>query len=254
MPIPAPPPLRQRLARWALIRRDPQFRRGMAEMIPMLPGISAWGLVTGVAMVKSGLGVPLSMLMTLIVYAGSSQLASLPLIATGAPLWVIWLTAFIVNLRFVIYSVQWRQYFGALTQRQRVVLGYFAADMNLAMFVRAWPEPRPQPGQLPYLMGGVCVLWLGWQIPAAVGVVLADAIPPAWGLGFAGTLALLGLTCSLLVNRATWVSAGVAVLAAVAAFSLPYKLHIVVAVAAAVAAGLMMEAATARRTAPGASA
>ena len=85
------------------------------------------------------------------------------------------------------------------------------------------------------------VVWIGWQIPSIVGIVLADVIPPAWGLGFAGTLALIGLTCSLLVDRATWICAAVAALAAVAAYALPYKLHIVVAVAAAVAAGLLME-------------
>ena len=35
-------------------------------------GISAWGLVTGVAMIKSGLDIPLALLMSLVVFAGSS--------------------------------------------------------------------------------------------------------------------------------------------------------------------------------------
>ena len=210
-------------------------------MLPMLPGIAAWGLVTGVAMVKSGLGAGLALLMSLTVYAGSSQLASLPLIATGAPIWVVLLTGFVVNLRFVIYSAQWRWYFGHLPRAQRLLLGYVAADMNYAIFLKAWPEPEPQPGQIPYFLGGVAVLWLGWQVPSIAGIVLADVVPTQWGLGFAGTLALLGLTCSLLVDRATWVCAVVAGSAAVAAFALPYKLNIVVAVAAAVAAGLLME-------------
>lgn len=50
------------------------------------------GIVTGVAMVRSGLGVWLPVLMSLVVvvFAGSAQLASLPLIATGAPMWVVW--------------------------------------------------------------------------------------------------------------------------------------------------------------------
>jgi predicted branched-subunit amino acid permease len=219
----------------------PEFRRGARDMLPMLPGIAAWGLVTGVAMVKSGLGVWLALLMSLTVYAGSSQLASLPLIAMGAPIGVVLLTGFVVNLRFVIYSAQWRWYFGGLPRAQRMLLGYFAADLNYAVFLKAWPEPEPQPGQLPYFIGGVAVIWLGWQVPSIAGIVLADVVPPQWGLGFAGTLALIGLTCSLLVDRATWVCAVVAGSAAVAAFALPYKLNIVVAVAAAVAAGLLME-------------
>ena len=76
-----------------------------------------------------------------------------------------------------------------------------------------------------------------------LGIVLANVIPPQWGLGFAGVLALLGVMCSLLSERATWVAAGVAGAAAVAAYALPLKLNIVVAIAAAVAAGLVMETA-----------
>ena len=49
-------------------------------------GIAAWALVTGVAMIKSGLTLPLAMFMSLAVYAGSAQLAALPLIAVNAPL------------------------------------------------------------------------------------------------------------------------------------------------------------------------
>ena len=231
--------LRQQMAR---LRRHPECLRGAREMLPMVPGIAAWGLVTGVAMVRSGLDPWLALLMSLTVYAGSSQLASLPLMAAGAPVWVVLATGFAVNLRFVIYSAQWRWYFGDLPRRQRMVIGYFAADLNYALFMKAWPDPEPRPGQLEYLIGGIAVIWLGWQVPSVIGIVLADAVPPAWGLGFAGTLALLGLTCSMLTDRATWVCAGVAGTAAVAAYALPYRLNIVVAVAAAVAAGLLIEA------------
>ena len=57
-------------------------------MAAFAPGIGAWGLVTGIAMVKGGLSVPLAVLMSLTVYAGSAQLASLPLMAAAAPMWV----------------------------------------------------------------------------------------------------------------------------------------------------------------------
>ena len=49
-------------------------------------------------MTQSGLGVPLSILMSLAVYAGSAQLASLPLLASGAPMWVIWASVVAVEL------------------------------------------------------------------------------------------------------------------------------------------------------------
>ena len=221
--------------------RHPEYRRGIREMTGISLGIGAWGLVTGVAMVNSGLGVPLSLFMSLIVFAGSSQLASLPLIAAGAPIWVVWATAFCVNLRFVIFSAQWRPYFGHFPLRRRLALGYFCADLNYVMFMRRFPDPRPAPGQVPYFLGGVTSNWVAWQVPSVAGILLADRVPIEWGLGFAGTLALMGLTYSLLVDRATWVAAGVAGAAAVAAFAMPLRMNIVVAIAAAVAVGLLMD-------------
>jgi predicted branched-subunit amino acid permease len=65
--------------------RHPEFRRGMRDLAPQALGIAAWGLMTGVAMVKSGMGFYASVVMTLLVFAGSSQLAAIPLIVAGAP-------------------------------------------------------------------------------------------------------------------------------------------------------------------------
>lgn len=63
------------------------------------------------------MSVPLALVMSLLVYAGSAQLAVVPLLAFGGPLWVVWLTAACVNLRFVIFSSMWRSYFQHLPLR-----------------------------------------------------------------------------------------------------------------------------------------
>ncbi|WP_374429271.1 AzlC family ABC transporter permease [Ideonella dechloratans] len=221
--------------------RDPAFARGFRELGSASLGIGAWGLVTGVAMVKSGLGVPLSLAMTLLVFAGSAQLAALPLIVQGAPMWLVWATAACVNLRFVIFSAGWRPYFGHRPFWQKVAHAYLAGDLNYVLFIKAYPDPVPQPSQWPFFWGGAAVNWLAWQGFSVLGIVLANHIPTEWGLGFAGTLALLGLTGTLLVDRATWVAGAVAACAALAAYALPLKLNIVVAIAAAVAIGLVMD-------------
>ncbi|MEH0167177.1 AzlC family ABC transporter permease [Roseateles microcysteis] len=221
--------------------RHPAFAEGARDMAGITLGISAWGLVTGVAMIKSGLSLPLALLMSLTVFAGSSQLASLPLLASGAPLWVLWATSFCVNLRFLIFSAQWRQYFSHESRWLRMAIGYFAADLNYVAFLKRFPDGQPGPEQLPYYWGGVVVNWSSWQVPALIGILLADQVPTQWGLGFAGVLALLGLAYSLLSDRNSWVSAAVAGCAAVAAYALPLRLNILVAIAAAVAVGLLME-------------
>jgi predicted branched-subunit amino acid permease len=217
------------------------FRQGFQDNFGPSLGISAWALVTGVAMIKSGLTMPLAVLMSLIVYAGSAQLASLPLIAAGAPLWVLWGTAFCMNLRFLIFSAQWRHYIGHLPRARRLTLGYLATDLNYVLFLRRFPEPHPKPEQIPYLLGSVLWSWVSWQVPALLGIALADRVPTEWGLGFAGVLALLGLAYSTLAGRNSWVAAGVAALTAVVAFQLPLKLNIVAAIVVGASIGLMLD-------------
>ena len=80
------------------------------DSLTVAPGIAAWGLMTGVAMMNSGMSTAEALLMGLIVFAGSSQLAAIPLLGAGAPMWVILATGFCVNLRFVVFSAHMRPY------------------------------------------------------------------------------------------------------------------------------------------------
>lgn len=232
--------------RAAGIARDPAFAAGFRSMLATMLGIGAWGLVTGVAMVKAGMSVPLAIFMSLIVYAGSAQLAVLPLLMVGAPLWVVWFTATCVNLRFVILSSMWRHYFGHLRLLHRLTLGYFSGDVIFVTFSHRYPTPEKQPEQLPFFWGAAAANWVFWQVFSIAGILLANVIPLSWGLGFAGVLALMGVLYSMLKDKASWLACVVACGAAVATFALPLKLNILVAIAAAVTAGLLMETAERR--------
>lgn len=226
--------------------RHPEFRLGALDSLGAAPGLAAWGLMTGVAMVNSGLSTFEALLMGVIVFAGSSQLAAIPLIASGAPMWVVLATGFCVNLRFVVFSAHMRPYVMHLSLWQRLFTGYLTADLTYVLFTRRYPHHGSTPEQLlaqqAYLIGNCAVNWLAWVGCSVLGVLLAGLIPPAWGLGFAGILALLGILFSLASSPLRWVSAGVAGAAAVAAFALPFKLNILLAIAAAVAMSLIFEA------------
>ena len=232
------------------IARRPMFREGAIEAMPMAFGLAAWGLVAGVAMAKSGMGVPLAILMSLLVYAGSAQIAALPLIASGAPVWVVWATTLCVCLRFMAFSFHYRPYFAHLPRWQRVALSFLMGDTTFALFIHRFPEPVPGPKYEDYFLGTSLVTFGVWQLTIIVGIVAGAGIPTSWGLSFAGTMALLALTCTQLRNPVTWVAAVVASCAAVAAYALPLKLNILVAIAAAVAIGVLSDRAQAFR--PGA--
>ena len=219
-------------------------------MAPLATGLAAWGLMTGVAMVKSGMSGVEALAMTFLVYAGSSQLAAIPLIVAAAPIWVILVTGFCVNLRFVVFSLHLRPHLMHLPRWRRIVNGYLTADLSYALFTRRFATPGTTPAeqreQEAYLSGNYFVTWTSWMGSSVAGIVLGNLIPSAWGLGFAGVLCLIGVLCSLATTPLRRLSALVAGAAAVATYSLPLKLNIVVAIAAAVLASFWLE----RRTPP----
>ena len=229
----------------AQLRAHPEFRQGWRDQTSVALGIAAWGLMTGVAMAKSGLSPLEATLMTLIVYAGSAQLAAVPLIAAGAPLWVILAAAFCVNLRFVVFSAHLRPHLMHLPRWQRVLSGYVTGDLSYVFFAKRYHQPgetgAERTAQLAYLMGNCAVNYGAWMSCSLIGIALANVIPTAWGLGFAGILALVGVLCSLASSALRTVSATVAGAAAVAAFALPLKLNILVAIASAVVICLAIE-------------
>ncbi len=225
--------------------RHPAFREAARDMGPLATGIAAWGLMTGVAMVKSGMSAFEAVAMTLLVYAGSSQLAAIPLIVASAPAWVILATGFCVNLRFVVFSLHLRPYFMHMPRWRRLTNGYLTADMSYAMFTRRFPHPGTTDAQRreqeAFLSGNYFVTWTSWMLSSVAGIGLGNLIPSAWGLGFAGVLCLIGILCSLANTPLRRLSALLAGAAAVATYALPLKLNIVVAISVAVLASFWLE-------------
>jgi len=227
------------------VYRHPAFRTGIRDMLPIAPGTAAWGLMTGVAMAKSGLSLVECFAMALLVYAGSSQLASLPLLVAGAPAWVVLATGFCVNLRFVVFSLHLRDYLIHLPLGRRLLAGYLSTDMSYALLTRRYADPVTDEAgrlaRLAHISGSSFANWFAWMVPTLLGIVLANFIPLHWGLGFAGILCLLAIAATLATNRLRLVAAAVAGATAVAAYGLPLKLNIVLAIGVAVIACLALE-------------
>ena len=227
------------------LHRHPQFPRGVRATAGVAPGIAAWGLMTGVAMVQSGMSTVEAVAMTLLVYAGSSQLAAIPLIVAGAPAWVIWATGFCVNLRFVVFSLHLRDYLMHMPRWRRLVTGFLTADLSYAVFTTEFPQPAQQPAdrlaQEAFLAGNYFLIWVSWIGSSLAGVALANGIPDRWGLGFAGVLCLVGVLGTMATTTLRVLAGVVAAVAAVALYALPLKLNIVAAIAIAVLAGFWLE-------------
>jgi predicted branched-subunit amino acid permease len=201
----------------------------------------AWGLVTGVAMVQSGLSLAQAAGMSLTVFAGSAQLSSLPLIAGAAPVWVVVLTALVVNLRFVIYAAALRGHFTAFSKAQRLVLGYVTGDIGFVVFMnKLHCEGRIEHPDW-YFLGGAWCNWLVWQAGSMIGIFAAAFIPLEWGLDFAGPLALMALLIPLCSTRPALMGVLAASIVAVLAHGMPLRLGLLCAVVAGIASAMWME-------------
>ena len=221
------------------------FRSGVRDMILVAAGTMAWGLMTGVAMVRSGLQAGELLLMGVLVFAGSSQLAAIPLIEAHAPPWLILAACFCVNLRFVVFSAHLRPYAMHRGRAMRMAGGYLMGDLNYVLFTRRFDMPASKPAgietQDAYWLGLGIAGWSCWVVPSLAGIALGNVVPTAWGLGFAGILALVGMTCSLVTTPLRAVSAVVAGAAAIVTIALPLKLNLIVAIVAAVGVCLAFE-------------
>ncbi len=229
----------------AHLRAHPEFRAGLKDMVPQATGTAIWGLMTGVAMVKSGLSVVEALAMTFFVYAGSSQLAALPLLVAGAPAWVILATGFCVNLRFIVFSLHLRSYLIHLPLLRRAAAAYLTADLSYALHTHRYPQPpqgqEERTAQEAYMAGHIFTIWSSWMVASVLGIALANVVPTTWGLGFAGILCLVGISCALASTPLRTVAAVVAGATAVATYALPLRLNIVVAIGVAVIVCMALE-------------
>lgn len=232
----------------ARVRRD-AFTRGLRIVAPLALATGAWGLVTGVAMIKVGLTTTQAIAMTLLVFSGTAQLASLPLIAAAAPVWLVLLTAMVVSLRFVIFSAGLHPFFRRFSLARRLLLGHFIVDVSFAIFVSRFAdapdEERGTTDQVWFFLGMGAGAWIPWQAASLIGILLAVQVPGDWGLEFASILALIALTLPMISGKPGLVGALTAGAIAVLAAGLPLKLGlllaVVVGIGAAMGAEIMLE-------------
>ena len=214
---------------------------GLTDILPGMPAMIAWSLMTGVAMAKSGLSLGQATGMSLIAYAGAAQLAALPLMVSGAPIAVTILSALMVNLRFVIYSAALAPSLRMLPIRERLALGYLVSDMGFVFYMRHESVLRTDPMRKWYFLGLGLMVFAVWHVSSLVGLYAAAVIPTRWGLDFIGTLALLALLVPMLNSRAAWTGALVAASISLMLRTLPFRLGVVIAIVSGIAAAVLTE-------------
>ncbi|MEZ5513359.1 MAG: AzlC family ABC transporter permease [Steroidobacteraceae bacterium] len=222
--------------------RRREFARGMRDIAPAMPGAVAWGVVTGVAMVKFGLAVSAALGLSLTAYAGSAQLAVLPLLKDVTPVWIIAATAIITNLRFVIYSAALRSWFLDYSWWRRLWLGYLSGDFVVVAFTNRVATEGAFLHRDAYYFGMALTNWVLWHVASIIGIVGAAYIPTHWGLEFAGILALLALVVPLCREWPALAGALAAAVVAVLAHAWPLRLGMLAGVIIGITVAMWLDA------------
>lgn len=223
------------------MRRPPaDFFAGARAALPILLGVAPFAMICGVAGVSVGLTPFESAGMSVVVFAGASQLAVLQLMQAGSPWFIMLLTAWVINLRFTMYSAALAPFLEKIAAHKKAALAYMLSDqafgVSMARFISDLPA-RPDW----FFFGAAATIWGTWQVSALVGALLGALIPPSWGFDFAFPLSFMALMFGALRDRPTLLAAAVGGTVAVLAKGLPYNLGLVLAATLGIAAGLLAE-------------
>ena len=219
---------------------DADVRSGIRDALPFQPGIVPFGFVTGVTAVDVGLSPMQALAASLVVYAGSSQLAAYELLDSTTPLVVVVGAALAVNLRMLMYSASLAPHFAGRGRRARAVVAYLLVDPVYAMSVTEFDRNGSR-DRLRYYLGLGCTVWVGWVLGTAAGVVLGARLPDGLELSFAIPLIFLALLAPRMTGGPSVAAGMVAGATALVADGLPLDLGLLVGGVVGVAAGLLVE-------------
>ena len=221
--------------------RTKNFWAGVRAELPLLIGVFPFGMIYGALALNAGLSTSAAQMMSSIVFAGSAQFITSQLVHDATPGFVIVLTIAVINLRHMLYSASLAPYLASLSTRWKALLSYLLTDEAYAPTILHYERGGITPGAHWFLLGAGLALWLTWQISTALGIFLGTAIPESWSLDFALPLTFIAMVVPVLKNQPAIAAALSAGIVALVAFSLPYKLGLILAALVGIIVGTLLE-------------
>src|SRR5450631_2390199 len=218
-----------------------EFLHGIRDELPILLGVLPFGMIYGVSAISAGIPASIAQAMSCIVFAGSAQFVITQLIAAGTPSLVIILTAFIVNIRHMLYSASVSSYTHKLHPLWKWLLAYLLTDEAYAVTILHYQKSGDDKQKHLYFLGAGLALWTTWQLSTATGIFLGGHIPASWSLDFASTLTFIALVVPALKDHVSTTVALASALTALLVIALPLKLGIALAALLGIAVGLTLE-------------
>jgi branched chain amino acid efflux pump len=203
-----------------------EVRRGIVAMLPLWLGVAPFSFAFAVLARTSGFSTVETEALSLLVFAGSAQLAFVNLAKSGAGGVAILSTVLLLNLRHVLYGLSLNAHLPARTRPPRPVLAATMTDESYGLAIRAY---RAGVGSEGYFFGASFSLAVGFMTATLIGTVIGSRLPDPGRLGlevvfplsflalllplvrsrFDAAVAVVAGTLALLMSR--WFGAGVVV-------------------------------------------
>ena len=222
--------------------RSACFTAGARDTLPMLVGAAPFGMIFGSLASAAHIAPWQGQLMSLSVYAGSSQFIAIGLLAANTGMLVIWLATFIVNLRHMLYAATLLPHVRHLPRRWRWSLGFFLTDETFAVMDRYYRQHAAAPNGHWYFLGSCLSMYVNWQCWTLVGLLFGAAFPQlqTLGLDYAMVVTFIAIVVPQIFKLPQFSAALTAGAVAYLLQGLPYKLGLLAAIAAGVGTGLLL--------------
>lgn len=226
---PAPPPETLGRAAW----------RGAKAISPLLPGVFPFAIIAASGAVEVGLSKLQTVGLSVILFAGASQLVFIEMWDRQAPALVLLATVFLVNLRFTMYSATMAPHFMGLRTSRKAILAYGLTDQaSLLSLPEFDKDPKTAKG---FYAGAALTMWVTWQAGSLFGIFVGQRLPDSWSLDFAVPLSFIALMIPAIKDRGTAIAAVTAGSLMLVTRLLPLNLGLIVAALVGVAAGMLSE-------------
>lgn len=221
-----------------------RFIAGAKAISPIILGVIPFAMIAGISSVEVGLSFTETLQISLILFAGAAQLAALQLISEQANAWIIILTAWIINLRFLLYSASLAPHLRSASAKWKPLLAFLITDQAYAVAILEFEANKTRSGKHWYYFGAAALMWLTWQVGIVTGALLGAQVPAAWSLDFAIPLTFIALLVPATKDRPAAAAAVVAGLLAAFLINLPFNLSLPIGVVIGIGVGLLVEGVT----------
>lgn len=223
--------------------RRAEIVAGLRETLPLVIGATPFGLIFGALAVAADFGVWQTLAMSAFVFSGSAQFVAVNLMAAGADLAVIWFATLVINLRHLLYAATLLPGVRHLSLGWRTPLAALLTDETFAVVAARRRDRGDAPHAHWHFLASCLFMWSNWIVWTGVGALLGAAVPSLadWGLEFAMIATFTGIVVPALKTPPFWGAAAAAGIVSVVAAPLPYQTGLLLATAAGVATGLLLE-------------